>query len=69
MYILKIIINVHVWLILEYWLRMAVSASLNDCDHLFLTENTPIVLGTARIDFVRDALAMLQFWKYDSLLS
>jgi hypothetical protein len=38
---------------------MAVFASLDDRDQLFSTENIPLVLGTATIDFVHIALAIL----------
>ena len=38
---------------------MAVFASLNNCGSLLLTEITPVVLDTARIDIVCEALAIL----------
>jgi hypothetical protein len=36
----------------------AVFASLDDRGQLFSTENTPLVLGTATVDFVHVALAI-----------
>jgi hypothetical protein len=48
--------------------RYGCFSSLDDRDQLFLTENIPLVLGTATIDFVHVALAILlnYFWSRTS---